>query len=119
MPSAIRVHCDSDVDLPTANHTLHFGRFCAPVSIANYGIVQLGRITLKGKNGCAEKFPSVVKRFKSCDLVAGKVKPPPQHNFSHFSSSCDVRNRAVTPKMVHRNASQYDTRAIVGQKLHL
>ena len=62
MPSAIRVHCHSDVDLPTANHTLHFGRFCAPGSITNYYIVQLGRITLIGEGPDEEWNPSDRRR---------------------------------------------------------
>ena len=31
-----------------------------------------------GRDGCPEKFRAVVKLLESCDLVAGKVKPPPQ-----------------------------------------
>ena len=29
------------------------------------------------RDGCPEEFLAVVKRLESCDLVAGKVKPPP------------------------------------------
>ena len=58
--------------------------------------------------------PHLAKRLECRDLVAGKIKPPPQHDFSHFSSRSDLRKRAVTPKMVHRNASQCDAGAVVG-----